>query len=146
LAFSTKADKLLVGTHGRSLYVVDLKKVALWTPELNKKTWATFQDTLFLDEFSNERKTAIEQSSISLGEWTVWNHPTGTHHTSNTVWVVGMQNNKEVFRVEKSFNRGLNDVLWNSTDFPNGLKKGMYSLQFRTKDEQILGKSMLQVK
>jgi photosystem II stability/assembly factor-like uncharacterized protein len=146
LAFSTKADKLLVGTHGRSLYVVDLKKVALWTPELNKKPWATFQDTLFLEEFSNEPKTAVDQPSLSLGEWTVWNHPTGTHHTSNSVWVIGMQNNKEVFRVEKSFNRGLNDVLWNSTDFPNGLKKGIYSLQFRTKDEQILGKSMLQVK
>jgi hypothetical protein len=76
---------------------------------------------------------------------TVWNHPKGTHHATTSVWVVGMQNNKEVFRVKKSCSRGLNDVLWSASDFPGGLKKGMYSLQFKGEDEQVLGKSVLKV-
>jgi photosystem II stability/assembly factor-like uncharacterized protein len=146
LAFSSKNDQLLVGTHGRSLYLVDLKKVGLWNAELNKKTWATFQDTLVLNGVSEERKSAVEMPSYSIGEWTVWHHPTGTHHATTSVWVVGMQNNKEVFRVKKSCSRGLNDVLWNASDFPSGLKKGMYSLLFKGEDEQVLGKSVLQVK
>jgi photosystem II stability/assembly factor-like uncharacterized protein len=146
ISFQEKERKLLIGTHGRSLYLVDLKKTDLWNNSLNGQVLNLFTDTLMMSGFSIETNSAIENTTTILARWTIWIHPKGDHKNKyETQWVL-LQNGKEMYRFTLESHRGLNDLDISSQLFPNGIKSGMYSVQVIGKDGNVIGKSALRIR
>jgi ribonucleoside-diphosphate reductase alpha chain len=114
----------------------DLVNLGLWNDNLKNKLMSTSGSVQNIDEIPDNLK-ALYKTAWEISQRVV------IDMAADRGAFICQSQSLNIFMENANFGKltSMHFYAWEK-----GLKKGMYSLQFRTKDEQILGKSMLQVK